>query len=99
MRRIDDIVVKPILSEKSLQEVKSGRYTFVVAKDATKRDVQAAIERVFHVEVKRIHTNIVKGSKTRLTRFGRIKKEVVYKKARVILGKDQKIDIFQEKGK
>jgi ribosomal protein L23 len=51
---------------------------------------------MFDVKVIEVATNIVKGSKLRFTKKGRNLQDLTYKKARVQLAKDQKIDIFEE---
>ena len=92
------LYIKPIISEKSFSEAKnSNKYTFLVRRDATKTDIQNAIEKLFNVKVVNVYTSIVKGRKTRFTRKGKQEIDETYKKARVKLLKDQKIDIFEEK--
>ena len=92
-----DVIIKPIISEKSFAEAKGNKYTFRVAKSATKTDVKNAIEKMFGVNVLQVYTANITSSKTRSTRFGRRTLDASYKKARVRLAKDQKIDIFEEK--
>jgi large subunit ribosomal protein L23 len=96
MKQIHSIIKKPIISEKSFVEAGRGRYSFVVAKTANKTDIKLAIEKMFSVKVVDVATNIVKGSKMRFTKKGRNLQDLTYKKARVQLAKDQKIDIFEE---
>lgn len=91
--------LKPVISEKSLREASQGRYTFVVDQFATKVDVKNAVEKLFSVKVTSVSTNIIKGSKTKQTRAGKRTTDTTYKKARVVLKKGQKIDIFEEKDK
>ena len=94
---LSDYILKPIISEKSFNEDKNrNKYTFLVRRDATKTDVKNAIEKLFNVEVVEVYTSIVKGRKTRFTRRGKQNIDQTYKKARVKLLKDQKIDIFEE---
>ncbi len=97
MKNLSDFIIKPIISEKSFFEAKSNRYTFKVAKNATKTDIKNAVEKLFRVRVLQVLTANIKGSKTKNTRFRRIKLDTSYKKARVKLPNDQKIDIFEEK--
>lgn len=92
-----NVIVKPLITEKSLKEAQKGRYTFEVAKSANKTDVKNAIQAMFKVTVKGVLTNIIKGSKNKKTRFGIKAIPFAYKKARVSLAKGQKIDIFEEK--
>jgi large subunit ribosomal protein L23 len=97
MKDLNSFIIKPIVSEKSFAEAKVGKYTFKVARYATKVDVQHAVERIFGVKVVRVFTTNVKSSKTRNTRYARRRIDDSYKKARVELVKGQKIDIFEEK--
>jgi large subunit ribosomal protein L23 len=91
-----DIIIKSIVSEKSLKDASAGKYTFLVNKKATKTDIKKAIENVFEVKVTKIMTNITKGSKTKNTRAGKQVTEFADKKARVMLSKGQSISIFNE---
>ena len=94
MRTEYDIIIKPILSERStfLQE-RENAYTFEVARDATKLQVKKAVEKIFGVKVKSVRTINVKGKKKRLGRFEGKRRD--WKKAIVYLAdKEQKIDFF-----
>ncbi len=94
---MNDYIIKPLISEKSFSEAKnSNKYTFLVRRDATKTNIQNAIEKLFNVKVLRVYTAIIKGRKTRFTRKGKMDIDKTYKKARVKLARDQKIDIFEE---
>lgn len=96
MKTVFDIIKKPIISEKSFAEASRGRYTFVVDQFANKTEIGLAVEKMFNVKVVGVSTNIVKGTKMRMTKKGRNVQNLTYKKARVQLAKDQKIDIFEE---
>ncbi len=96
MRTEYDIIIRPILSERStfLQE-RVNAYTFEVARDATKPQIKKAIEKIFGVKVKSVKTMNVKGKKKRLGRFEGKRRD--WKKAIVYLAdKDQKIDFFEK---
>ncbi len=97
MKNLSDFIIKPLISEKSFAEAKANRYTFVVAKEATKVDIKNAIEKLFKVKVKGVFTSNIKGKKVKLTRYGKHVQDLSYKKARVLLPEGQKIDIFEEK--
>lgn len=90
------VIIKPIVSEKSLKDAALGKYTFLVNTKATKTDIKKAIEEVFEVKVVKIMTNITKGSTSRNTKVGRKVKIFADKKARVELSKGQSISIFDE---
>ncbi|BBB32928.1 large subunit ribosomal protein L23 [Thermotomaculum hydrothermale] len=94
MRTEYDIILRPILSERStfLQE-RENAYTFEVAKDATKPQIKKAVEKIFGVKVKSVRTVNVKGKKKRLGRFEGKRRD--WKKAIVYLAdKEKKIDFF-----
>ena len=65
MKFSHDIIVRPLITEKSLQATQDKRYTFEVAKEATKPEIASAIETIFGVEVKSVHTVIVPGKPKR----------------------------------
>ncbi len=96
MRLASDFIIKPIISERSFAEAKSDKYTFEVARSATKTNIKNSIEKLFGVKVIGVYTTNVKGTKNRRTRFGMQAINASYKKARVQLAKGQKIDIFEE---
>ena len=56
MKSIQDIIVRPIISEKSMDDAASRKYTFKVAKGATKNEIKAAVEEAFGVEVVKVNT-------------------------------------------
>lgn len=89
-----NVLIKPVLSEKSVEERdKRQKYTFVVARKATKSDIKRAIETVFEdVRVKNVNTAITRG---KLRRRGmRYYRTATTKKALVTLMSGQKIKIF-----
>lgn len=89
------IIIKPIITEQSLDEVSHGIYTFLVTKEANKFEIKKAIEDMFKVHVNKVATSTVKGKK----RLAGKRRLVVYKpdakKARVRLGDKEKIDLFE----
>ena len=88
-----DIIIKPILSEKSFSGIQMKRYTFKVAKNATKVDIKRAVEEVFGVEVAKVNTVNVQG---KIKRRGATEgKRPDYKKAIVQLTESSKsIEFF-----
>ena len=90
-----DVILKPVVSEKSYGLIDEGKYTFLVDPRATKTEVKLAIEKIFGVKVESINTLNKKG-KTRRTRFG-IGKRKDTKRAIVTL-KSGSIDIFTAVG-
>ena len=64
----DEIIVRPVITEKSNDEMQSGKYTFEVNKKATKVEIAKAVEKLFEVKVSNVNTMIVKG-KTKRVRY------------------------------
>jgi len=62
----EEIIVKPIITEKSSSNVAEGKYTFKVAKKATKVQIANAVESLFNVKVINVNTMIVKGKEKRV---------------------------------
>ena len=62
----EDIIVKPIITEKSSTAVAEGKYTFKVAKKATKVQIANAVETLFNVKVLNVNTMTVKGKEKRV---------------------------------
>ena len=86
-----DVILRPVVSEKSYNLLDDGKYTFVVAPDANKTEIKIAIEAIFNVKVTSVNT-LNRQGKRRRTRFG-IGKKVDTKRAIVTLAPGQKIDI------
>lgn len=89
-----DIIIEPVMSEKSTDGIALKRYTFKVAKTATKTDVKRAVETVFGVKVSKVNTINVSGKKKRRGRSEGM--TASYKKAIVILTEDSKPISFFE---
>ncbi len=62
----EEIIVKPIITEKSNAGLQTGKYTFKVAKKATKVDIAKAVETLFNVKVVSVNTMMVKGKEKRV---------------------------------
>jgi large subunit ribosomal protein L23 len=92
-----DVIVKPVLTEKSYADIATKKYTFVVAMNATKIDIKKAVEANFGVKVQKVNTLIVKSKqKIRNTKHGVVVGGTsAYKKAIVQLTSDSKsIEFF-----
>ena len=88
-----DIIIKPLLSEKSYAGIKDKKYYFIVAKDANKTQIKLAVESIFGVSVDRVNTAIVHGKLKRQGKYEGYTSD--YKKAAVILKEDSKsIEFF-----
>lgn len=90
-----DIIVRPIVSEKSYSLIDQGKYTFEVHPEANKTEIKAAIEKIFDVRVDSVNT-LNRQGKTRRTRFGQGKRKDT-KRAIVTLSSGS-IDIFTAVG-
>ncbi|MBO6263602.1 MAG: 50S ribosomal protein L23 [Clostridia bacterium] len=89
-----EVILRPVLSEKSYAMIKDKKYTFVVAKDANKTEIKLAVEKKFDVQVDKVNTVNCHG---KLKRMGRSQGYTSdYKKAYVTLKKDSKAIAFFE---
>ncbi|MBC7326685.1 50S ribosomal protein L23 [bacterium] len=95
MRDPRDIIIRPLITEKSLRLAREGKYTFEVAPDANKHEIKSAVEMLFKVRVGDVHTINVKG-KQRTMFWGRrtTGRTKNWKKA-IVSVKEGKIDIFE----
>ena len=87
-----DILLRPVVSEKSYGLLDEGKYTFIVAPAANKTQIKMAVEEVFRVKVTGVNT-LNRQGKRRRTRFG-WGKRVDTKRAIVTLAEGDRIDIF-----
>lgn len=92
-------MIKPVLTEKSLNVAKDGKYTFVVDAGLNKMEIAKLVNSIYDVHIKEVKTLNYKGGEKRNVR-GRKVNIKAFKKAIVTLGKDEKIDAFEvKKGK
>ena len=96
--RAQDVIKRPILTEKSYTGIANKIYTFEVAKCANKVQIRKAVEEIFNVSVESVNTVSVKGhKKSQNTKQGRaVGKTNDYKKAIVTLKSDSKPIAFFE---
>ena len=87
-----DVILRPVVSEKSYNLLDDGKYTFIVAPEANKTEIKIAIEAIFDVKVTSVNT-INRQGKRRRTRYGYGKK-VDTKRAIITVAEGQSIDIF-----
>jgi large subunit ribosomal protein L23 len=92
-----EVVIRPVISEKSMDESGRGKYTFEVHPDASKIQVKAAVEELFKVEVSAVNVLTTKAKeKRRGTRRGRtVGWTSPWRKAIVTLRPGQKIEFFE----
>jgi large subunit ribosomal protein L23 len=87
-----DVLIRPVISEKSYGLIDENKYTFIVRPDANKTQIKIAVERVFNVKVTSVNTVNRQGKRKR-TRFGYGRRNDT-KRAIVSLAAGERIDIF-----
>jgi large subunit ribosomal protein L23 len=87
-----DVILGPVVTEKSTQGSEHNQITFKVRKDATKPQIKEAVEGLFEVKVKKVNTIVVKG-KTKNWK-GRPGKRSDSKKATISLNEGERIDVM-----
>ncbi|MGI5922204.1 MAG: 50S ribosomal protein L23 [Syntrophomonadaceae bacterium] len=93
MKDYRDIIIKPVVTEKSMDLLADNKYTFIVDRKANKTEIKNAIENIFSVKVDNVHTINAKGKPKRMGRFEGRKPD--RKKAIVTLKPGQKIRLFE----
>ena len=89
-----DLILRPVLTEKSALLMEQNKYVFEVARDADKLQIRQAIEEFFEVKVVSVNTIREPRKKKRVGRFIGFKPQ--YKKAIVTLGAGEEISLFPE---
>ena len=88
-----DIIIKPVITEASNEDMQNRKYTFKVATDANKVEIAEAVAKLFGVEVAKVNTMNVRGRNRRMGRY--VGKTAAWKKAVVTLTEKSKtIDFF-----
>ena len=88
-----DIIIRPLITEKSTTLMEEGKYVFEVAKSANKIEIAKAVSSIFNVKVAQVNTINVEGKKKRMGRF--VGKRSNYKKASVKLAAGETIAFFE----
>jgi large subunit ribosomal protein L23 len=89
------MLIKPLISEKTLAMAKNKKYTFKVAKTATKPQIKRAVETTFGVKVFKVQTLTMPGKTYRSGRRWIIRSRGDWKKAIVTIQPDKQIDLFE----
>ena len=89
-----DIIIRPVVSEKSYAAFDENVYTFVVAGDANKIQIRQAIEEIFDVRVTNVNTINRKGKRKRSRRTGTWSSRPDERRALVSLAEGDRIEIF-----
>jgi len=94
IKTAQDIILKPVITERSMDDLQAGKYTFKVATDANKTEIKKAVEQLFDVKVAKVNTLNVNGKAKRVGRYAG--KTSDWKKAIVTLTADSKaIEFFE----
>ena len=91
-----DILLAPVVSEKSYSLLDENKYTFLVAPEANKTEIKIAVETVFKVRVTEVNT-LNRPGKKRRTRYG-FGKRPATKRAIITVAPGERIDIFSSPG-
>ncbi|MBQ2734869.1 MAG: 50S ribosomal protein L23 [Clostridia bacterium] len=94
MRNPHEVLIQPMVSEKSMMLMEENKYCFWVAKDANKIEIKNAVEKLFDVKVAEVTTIIVKGKVKRMGRYEGKRSD--RKKAIVTLAAGDSIKIFED---
>ncbi len=95
MRDATQVLLRPVVSEKSYALMQDGAYIFVVAPDATSTEVRRAVEEVFQVRVRKVNTLNRKGKLRRNRRTNTLGQRPSTKRAIVTLAEGDRIDLFE----
>ncbi len=93
MRNPQDVLIRPVVTEKALSMMEENKYTFFVNTDANKIEIKNAVKKQFDVDVDKVTTVTVRGKKRRQGRF--VGKTSDRKKAIVKLKAGSKIELFE----
>lgn len=92
-----NVIVKPVVTEKTVEEMKKGKYTFLVSKTSDKSMIKESVQNNFKVDVLETATINMKQRKKR-TMQGKTVRIHAFKKAVVKIKEGQKIDVFNVGG-
>lgn len=89
-----DIIIKPIITEASMERIEEKKYTFKVLRTANKSEIKKAVEIAFGVKVEKVNTMNIRGKKRRVN--AHVGKKPDWKKAIVTLTEESKtIEFFE----
>lgn len=89
------VIIEPVVSEKSYDLIEGNVYTFVVHPDANKTQIRQAVEQIFGVRVLKVNTLNRKGKRMRSRRTGTFSARPTTKRAIVTVHGDDSIDLFE----
>ena len=95
MKSVYDVIIRPVITEQSMEDLDIKKFVFEVDKNATKIEIKKAVEEIFDVTVLKVNTVTVHGKKKRTGRYPAGFRKT-WKKAVVKLSEDSKnIEIFE----
>lgn len=93
MENLRDVLIKPVVTEKTTALMQENKYTFLVPLKANKVEIRQAVEKLFKVKVEEVNTLRVEG---KIKRMGKhVGKRPDYKKAIVKLAPGERIEFFE----
>lgn len=95
MKNLNEVVRRPIITEKSIALAGKNKYTFEVARRASKGEIKKAVEKLFSVKVLDVKTANIRGKEVRTGRRRVASKKSDWKKAVVTVSAGDKIEIFE----
>lgn len=95
MKNPRDIILAPVVSEKSYSLLEQNTYTFIVQMGASKPEIHDAIQSIFGVKVTRVNTQVRAGKRTRNRRTGKYSSRPDTKRALVTLADGDSLPIFE----
>lgn len=90
-----DVIIEPVVSEKSYALLEQNVYTFVVSPDANKPEIKSAVESIFDVKVLKVNTVNRKGKRKRNRKNGSYGKRADQKRALITLAEGDSIELFE----
>ena len=90
-----DVIIKPVVSEKSYNLLDANAYTFIVHPDANKIEIRQAVEEIFNVRVSKVNTLNRNGKRKRNRRSFSYGKRPDTKRAVITLVEGDRIDLFE----
>jgi len=96
MRHAEQVLIRPVVSEKSYALMDEGVYVFIVAGDSSKPEIRAAVEQIFGVKVRNVNTLNRKGKPRRNRRTNAVGHKPDTKRAIITLAGSDRIDLFEK---
>lgn len=90
-----NVIIRPVVTEKSMNIVSNNKFTFIVSIHANKKDIKKSVEKQFNVHVISISTSVVKGKSSRTGKKRIEHLQSAVKKAVVAIQKGEKIGLFE----